>query len=54
MQVVILGAGRGSRMTELLGSTIPKCLIPIAGNPLIFYPMKSLVASGLGFKGNCN
>jgi len=49
MQAVILAAGRGSRMTELLGNQIPKCLIPIGGNPLIFYPLKALAE--LGFRG---
>lgn len=52
LQVVVLAAGRGSRMTELIGSSVPKCLIPFAGNPLLFYPLKCLATNGFSGKGN--
>lgn len=49
---VVLAGGRGSRMSQLLGTVIPKCLVPVAGNPLIFYPLKTLHSAG--FTGKCN
>ncbi|CAL8125779.1 unnamed protein product [Orchesella dallaii] len=49
VQAVVLAAGRGSRMTQLLGTTVPKCLVPVCGNPLVYYPLKSLEA--VGFRG---
>lgn len=52
IQGVVLAAGRGSRMTQLIGTTIPKCLVPVCGNPLIYYPLKSLEAAGFRGKGN--
>jgi len=50
MQIVVLAAGRGSRMTGLLGTIVPKCFIPFAGNPLLFYCLKSLQLNGYGEK----
>jgi len=49
IQGVVLAAGRGSRMTQLIGTSVPKCLVPVCGNPLIYYPLKSLEAGG--FRG---
>lgn len=46
LQAVILAAGRGSRMTELVNPLLIKCLLPICGNPLIFYSLKFLSQSG--------
>lgn len=51
IQGVVLAAGRGSRMTQLIGTSVPKCLVPVCGNPLIFYPLKSLEAAGFRGKG---
>lgn len=57
MKVVILAAGRGSRMKELT-DTLPKCLTPYRGKPLIkhcvdalmrFFPPSDLVIIG-GYK----
>ena len=47
-QAVILAAGRGSRMTDLIGK-IPKALLPVANMPLIWYPAKML--ENAGFEG---
>ena len=40
-QAVVLCGGPGSRMTELTDH-IPKCLLPIAGVPLFWYPLNFL------------
>ncbi|XP_012535638.1 translation initiation factor eIF-2B subunit gamma isoform X2 [Monomorium pharaonis] len=44
-QAVVLAGGKGSRMTELMAST-PKCLLPIANIPMIWYPLQILERSG--------
>jgi len=44
-QAVIMAAGSGSRMTELTHHT-PKCLLPIANKPMIWYPLKMLENAG--------
>lgn len=43
-QAVVLAAGKGSRMTELTAGK-PKCLLPIANMPMIWYPLKLLEQS---------
>ncbi|XP_023306743.2 translation initiation factor eIF-2B subunit gamma [Lucilia cuprina] len=40
-QAVVLAAGRGTRLPEVLGNT-PKCLLPIGPYPLIWYPLNLL------------
>ncbi|XP_065367257.1 translation initiation factor eIF2B subunit gamma [Calliphora vicina] len=40
-QAVVLAAGRGTRLPEVLGQT-PKCLLPIGPYPLIWYPLNLL------------
>lgn len=40
-QIIILAAGRGSRM----GSELPKVLVPLRGKPMICYLMESLMAA---------
>jgi len=40
-----MAAGRGSQMTELTHNT-PKCLLPIANKPMIWYPLKMLENAG--------
>ena len=42
---VILAAGRGSRMYPLT-EECPKCLLPVANRPLIWYPVQLLERSG--------
>ena len=42
---VILAAGRGSRMYPLTDEC-PKCLLPVANRPLIWYPVQLLERSG--------
>ena len=42
---VILAAGRGSRMYPLTNEC-PKCLLPVANWPLIWYPVQLLEKSG--------
>lgn len=46
---VILAAGRGSRMYPLT-EECPKCLLPVANQPLIWYPVQLLEKSG--FQGD--
>lgn len=45
LQAVVLAAGSGSRMTTLVSNT-PKCLLPIATIPMLFYPLQILQRSG--------
>lgn len=45
---VILAGGRGSRMYPLTES-VPKALLPVRNQPLIYYPIKMLESNG--FKG---
>lgn len=44
-QVIVLAGGQGSRMTELTAGK-PKCLLPIANKPMIWYPLNILEESG--------
>ncbi|XP_022918324.1 translation initiation factor eIF2B subunit gamma [Onthophagus taurus] len=44
-QPVILAAGKGSRITELTENK-PKCLLPIGGKPMVWYPLIKLENSG--------
>ncbi len=44
-QAVVMAAGRASRMTELTHRR-PKCLLPIANRPMIWYSLKKLEATG--------
>lgn len=41
LSAVVLAAGRGSRLRERTDS-IPKCLVPVGGRPLIHYAFSSL------------
>ncbi len=43
---VILAAGRGSRMRDLTNDT-PKCLLKLAGRPLLHWQLEALKAAGL-------
>jgi len=45
-EAVVLGGGKGSRMNELTRGKTPKCLLPIANKPLIWYPLKMLENHG--------
>lgn len=44
-QVVVLAAGRGSRMSELTTEK-PKCLLPVGPKPMVWYPLHKLQKSG--------
>ena len=46
MKVVILAAGKGTRMLPLTKKT-PKVLIPIAGKPFIWYLIENLKQAGV-------
>lgn len=45
-QAVVLAAGRGSRMGQQTDSR-PKCLVPLAGQPLLSWTLRSLRANGI-------
>lgn len=56
---VILAAGRGSRMLELTAER-PKCLVELAGRPLLHWQLDALHAAGIprvlvvrGYAGHC-
>ncbi|XP_072378914.1 translation initiation factor eIF2B subunit gamma [Diabrotica undecimpunctata] len=44
-QVVVLAAGKGSRISEITTGK-PKCLLPIGPKPLVWYPLHKLQSSG--------
>ncbi|KAJ1532156.1 hypothetical protein ONE63_000780 [Megalurothrips usitatus] len=44
-QAVVLAAGKGSRMTEVTAGR-PKCLLPIANMPMVWYPLRMLEREG--------
>ncbi|CAG9862528.1 unnamed protein product [Phyllotreta striolata] len=44
-QVVVLAAGRGSRISEITAGK-PKCLLPVGPKPLLWYPLYKLQKSG--------
>lgn len=46
LQTIILAAGKGSRMTQLLFGK-PKCLLPIANKPMIQYTLELLIRSNI-------
>ena len=46
MPAVLLAAGAGTRLAPLT-STTPKCLVPIAGRPLLDYWLEMCVAGGM-------
>lgn len=48
-QAVIFAGGSGSRMTELT-SSIPKCLLPVANKPMLWYPLNYLESAGFSGK----
>lgn len=50
-QAVVFAAGKGSRMPEIT-SGIPKCLLPVGGKPMVWYPLQMLEHAG--FQGMLN
>ncbi|VDO19693.1 unnamed protein product [Heligmosomoides polygyrus] len=46
LQAVLLCGGSGSRMTEIC-DTMLKCLLPVADVPMFWYPLNTLVCSGV-------
>jgi len=46
MQAVILSAGIGSRLRPLT-SLVPKCLVAVAGKPILDYQLKACSSTGL-------
>lgn len=47
MRAILLAAGMGTRLRPLT-DTVPKCLMPIAGRPLLQIWLEILVAEGVG------
>ncbi len=47
MRAVILAAGRGTRLGDAAAS-LPKCLVPVGGRPLIHHQLDALSAAGIG------
>jgi len=45
IQVVVMAGGKGSRMTDLTSSK-SKCLLPVGGLPLLWYPLNMLQNEG--------
>jgi len=45
VQAVVMAGGKGSRMTDLTAGK-PKCLLPVGGLPLIWYPLHMLQCNG--------
>jgi len=45
-RALLLAGGRGSRLRPLT-DTVPKCLVPIAGRPLLDYWLESLARAGI-------
>ncbi len=46
MKAIILAAGRGSRLNRLT-KTKPKCLVEVAGKPLLDYQLEAIKAAGV-------
>lgn len=44
-QAVILAGGKGNKIRDLTDHC-PKCLLPVANKPLLYYPLNSAVSSG--------
>jgi len=44
-QAVVLASGKGSRMTDVTASKA-KCLLPVGGRPLLYYPLAMLKRIG--------
>lgn len=47
MRAILLAAGFGTRLRPLT-ETVPKCLVPIKGKPLIQIWLERLSAAGIG------
>ena len=45
LQAVVMAAGKGSRMTDLT-CTKAKCLLPVAGMPMVWWPLNMLQNNG--------
>ncbi len=43
LQAVILAAGKGSRISELVDDNYLKCLLPVGNKPLIYYSIDALI-----------
>ena len=46
MKAILLAAGLGTRLKPLT-NTIPKCLVPISGRPLLSYWLEKLANLGI-------
>ncbi len=46
MKAIVLAAGRGERLRPIT-DTVPKPLVPVAGKPLISYPLQALAKAGI-------
>lgn len=46
LQAVLLCGGGGTRMPELTDH-VPKCMLPVAGLPMFWYPLNTIVKAGI-------
>ena len=49
LQPIIMAAGKGTRMSELL-SNQPKCLLQVGNKPMIQYPLEMLIKANFKCK----
>ena len=45
MEAIILAGGLGTRLRSMI-SDVPKCMAPVAGEPFLYYLLKTLEAAG--------
>jgi L-glutamine-phosphate cytidylyltransferase len=59
MKAIIVAAGRGRRL-GVATEAVPKCMVPVAGRPILHRQIEALAAAGIedfvivrGYRGNC-
>lgn len=46
MEVIILAGGLGTRLRSVIGEAVPKCMAPVAGQPLLYHLFQYLESEG--------